>query len=99
MFLFGITQKNYRENDLQNYVKDGTYIIDIDANKISQIPHTSVTLKRTGTKKNIASEDLPDLPSLAVKKLKKAISDIAKSAFSNKKMSEESVIAVRIAFY
>lgn len=47
---------------MKNYIKDGTYIINLDDNKISQIPHTSVTLKRIGTKKNIASEDLPDLP-------------------------------------
>jgi len=67
IFLLGVERENYKESQ----VKDGTYIIDLDFNKISQIPHTSVTVKRTGTAKILSSEDLPDLPIPLVKKLKK----------------------------
>ena len=58
---------------VEEYIKDGTYMINLDNDKICQIPHTSVTLKRTGTNKLIASEDLPDLPFSQVKNLKKQI--------------------------
>lgn len=71
IFLLGVQRVHYTDKDMQNYIKDGTYIIDLDHNKISQIPHTSVTLKRTGTNKILASEDLPDLPATLVKRLRK----------------------------
>jgi hypothetical protein len=71
IYLMGLEQDYYEDKEIQSCIKDGTYIIDLDKNKISQIPHTSVTLKRTGTNKVLASEDLPDLPASLVKKLKK----------------------------
>ncbi len=73
IFLYGILQTHYRQEDLSQYIKDGTYIIDIDQNKIAQIPHTSVSLRRNGTRRSNQSEDLPDLPFTAVKRLKKQI--------------------------
>jgi hypothetical protein len=58
-----------------------------------------VTLKRTGTNKILASEDLPDLPKTLVKRLKKSISDIAYKAYKTKQMSEDQINAVRLAFF
>lgn len=95
IFLLGVERQHYKES----YIKDGTYIIDLDQNKISQIPHTSVTLKRTGTNKILASEDLPDLPKTLVKRLKWSINDIAKKAYKTKEMSEEAINTVRLAFF
>ena len=71
IFLLGIEDRFAKK--VEEYIKDGTYMINLDSDKICQIPHTSVTLKRTGTNKLIASEDLPDLPFSLVKKLKKTI--------------------------
>jgi len=71
IFMLGIEEKMAKK--AEEFIKDGTYMINLDTDKICQIPHTSVTLKRTGTNKLIASEDLPDLPLTAVKNLKKHI--------------------------
>jgi len=35
IFLLGIQERFYREKDMKNYIKDGTYIINLDDNKIS----------------------------------------------------------------
>lgn len=84
IFLLGVSkaakdgdkkQKSQEKNLLNNITKDGTYLIDLDGDSIGQIPHTSVILKRTGTNKVLASEDLPDLPHKWVKTLRKSIED------------------------
>ena len=71
IFMLGLEEKFSKK--VEEYIKDGTYMINLDTDKICQIPHTSVTLKRTGTNKVIASEDLPDLPFSQIKNLKKCI--------------------------
>lgn len=58
-----------------------------------------MTLKRTGTNKVLASEDLPDLPHQWVKKLRKSIEDIANKIQKKKKeLSKEDLSKVKEAF-
>lgn len=58
-----------------------------------------MTLKRTGTNKVLASEDLPDLPHLWVKKLRKSIEDVASKIQKKKKeISKEDLAKVKEAF-
>lgn len=35
IFLLGIQRVYYQEKEMQSFIKDGTYIIDLDSNKIS----------------------------------------------------------------
>ena len=76
IFMMGMVKDEYVKT--KDSIKDGTYIIDIDKDYIFQVPHTSITLKRTGTNNNIALEDLPDLPSTLLKRLKKEIEGYSK---------------------
>ena len=96
IFMLGVEDKFTKK--VEDYIKDGTYMINLDTDKICQIPHTSVTLLRTGSNKAVASEDLPDLPFSSVKKLKKAIQSIAVKVKAQV-MNPEQVNDVRRAFF
>jgi hypothetical protein len=60
IFMLGIDHDLYK--NIEDCVKDGTYIIELDNNKIFQRPHASTIINRSGTTKEKIDEDLPDLP-------------------------------------
>ena len=64
------------------------------------MPHTSVILLRSGTNRNQATEDLPDLPCALAERLRKELDYYNKKAFKSKKhLSECEVAEVRYAFF
>ena len=71
IFMLGINHELYK--NIEESVKDGTYIIELDNNKIFQRPHASTIINRSGTTKEKIDEDLPDLPVKLYKDLKASI--------------------------
>ena len=71
IFMLGINHDLYK--NIEESVKDGTYIIELDNNKIFQRPHASTIINRSGTTKEKIDEDLPDLPVKLYKELKGAL--------------------------
>ena len=69
--MLGINHDLYK--NIEESVKDGTYIIELDNNKIFQRPHASTIINRSGTTKEKIDEDLPDLPVKLYKELKGAL--------------------------
>lgn len=68
IFMLGIAGKKLYEK-VEDTIKDGTYIIELDKNKIFQRPHASTIINRSGSTKEKIDEDLPDLPFYLYKKL------------------------------
>lgn len=93
-------QKLYQE--IRETIKDGTYIIELDDDKIQQIPHTSTIINRYGTTKEKIDEDLPDLPFKHLSQLRKSIKDFGRKAFEkdiSKPLRDDEVEKIRQAFY
>lgn len=85
---------------MKDTIREGTYIVDIDNNRISNVPHTSVTVKRSGTSRNLVSEDLPELPPSLRKKLETSIESTCRKAMKKKdSISDHDLNEVRVAFF
>ncbi len=66
-FLMGI-ESNMMDKAEEN-INDGTYIIDLDADKITSKQKTSVTLSSSGRSSVKLKDDLPELPNHYAQKL------------------------------
>ena len=88
-------------NKAEENINDGTYIIDLDHDKITSKQKTSVTLSSTGRfrSQHKGSDDLPELPDHYAKKLSKAVKDIVRPKRKKKeRLSLEDVDKIRMAF-
>lgn len=85
-------------------INDGTYIIDLDRDKITSKQKTSVVLSSTGRfrtnqKGGGSSDDLPELPEHYAKKLSKQVKDIVKPKRKKReRLSLEDVEKIRMSF-
>lgn len=70
-YLLGIEEKNAKKAEAN--IKDGTYIVDLDRDRVWQQPHTSNNMTRGGSSKDTQLDDLPDLPDLLQEKLERGL--------------------------
>jgi hypothetical protein len=63
----------------EEHINDGTYIIDLDNDKITSKQKTSVNLTNQGRFRAQQKDDLPELPEHYCKKLTKKIKEIVKN--------------------
>ncbi len=97
-FLIGI-ESQYLDQ-AEDIINDGTYIIDLDNNKITSKHKTSVTLQSNGRSSIKLKDDLPELPNHYAHKLQKKISGIVKKKYHKKeRLSIEEVDKIRLAFF
>jgi len=99
IFMLGIAGKALY-NSVEDTIKDGTYIIELDHNKIFQRPHASTIINRSGSTKEKIDEDLPDLPFYLYKKLHGRIEKYGNQTRNAKKpLNDEDVDEIREAFF
>ena len=98
IYMLGIKGKKLYD-EIRETIKDGTYIIELDTDKIQQIPHTSTIINRYGTTKEKIDEDLPDLPFKHLSQLRKSIKDIGRKAHETNNLRDDEVEKIRQAFY
>lgn len=97
-FLIGI-EENLMDQAEDN-INDGTYIIDLDKDKITSKQKTSVILSNTGKFKSSQKDDLPELPEKYSKKLAKNVKDIiSKSRRKKQPLTIEEIEKVRMEFF
>lgn len=97
-FLMGIEMKLMGK--AEDNINDGTYIIDLDKDKITSKQKTSVTLSSSGNFKGQQKDDLPELPNHYSQKLAKAVKDIVKTKRKKKeKLTQEEVDKIRNYFF
>jgi hypothetical protein len=93
IFMLGIAGENLYKQ-VEDSIKDGTYIIQLDGNKIFQRPHASTIINRSGTTKEKIDEDLPDLPLSLYNDLYSELKDFSREIrrkqheFTNKQVEE-----------
>lgn len=54
--------RSTKRNMVTDAVNDGTYIIDLDSNKITEKTHSSITVTPMGKKHSSSEHDMVDLP-------------------------------------
>lgn len=81
-FLIGI-ETRYLDKAEDN-INDGTYIIDLDANKITSKHKTSVTLGSNGRSSVKLKDDLPELPTHYREKLQKELNGVVSKKLKKK---------------
>ena len=97
-FLIGIEEDLMEQ--AEDNINDGTYIIDLDKDKITSKQKTSVVVSNSGRFKNSQKDDLPELPEKYSKKLAANVKDIvSKSRKKKLPMSHEDVEKVRMEFF
>ena len=97
-FLIGI-EDNLMDQAEDN-INDGTYIIDLDKDKITSKQKTSVILSNTGKYKSSQKDDLPELPEKYSKKLAKNLKDIVERSRRRKQpLTNEEVEKIRMEFF
>ncbi len=97
-FLIGIESKYL--DQAEDNINDGTYIIDLDHNKITSKHKTSVTLGSNGRSSVRLRDDLPELPTHYREKLQKDLTNIVKKKISKKqRLTPEEVEKVRTSFF
>ena len=97
-FLMGIEDSLMGAAD--ENINDGTYIIDLDADKITSKQKTSVALSSQGLFRSYSKDDLPELPDHYCKKLAKLIEKVVKNKRKKKeRLSTEDVEKIRMGFF